>query len=113
MSFNSTSIRATWDTLRSLPSASIVVGYTSIGTALTKVGRIVHILNTTDAALMFSWDGRSDHFVLPAGGYMVIDLTTNQSGSDGFFLPVGSRLYVKQIGAPSTGSVYFSLVFSI
>jgi hypothetical protein len=106
------SIRAAWAPLRSLPFGSILNTYVGVGTALNTPVRIIHILNNTDALLMFSWDGIKDNFVLPPGGYMVIDLTTNQSGINGFFLPGSKRLYVKQISAPSTGSVYFSLVYS-
>ena len=107
------SVRAAWAPLRSLGFASIAAGYTGVGTSLNTPVRIVHVLNATDASLMFSWDGVSDHFVLPAGGYMVIDLTTNQGNNGGgFFLPGSKRLYTKRIGVPGSGSVYFSLVYS-
>lgn len=114
MAYND-SVRAAWAPLRSLIWSSIGATYVGVGTSLNTPVRIVHILNTTDAALTFSWDGVDDHFVLPAGGYMVIDLTTNRSGAGnggGFFLPGAKRLYVKQLGVPSFGYVYFSLVYS-
>jgi hypothetical protein len=106
------SVRAAWAPLRSLAFGSIAAGYAGVGTSITTPVRIVHILNTTDASLTFSWDGITDHFVLPAAGYMVIDLTTNQVGGGGFFLPGAKRLYVKRLGIPTGGSVYFSLVYS-
>ena len=106
------SVRAAWAPLRSLAFGSILATYVGVGTSLNTPVRIVHILNTTNAALMFSWNGIDDHFVLPTGGYMVIDLTTNQTNGGGFYLPGAKRLYVKQIGVPGSGSVYFSLVYS-
>ena len=106
------SVRAAWAPLRSLAFGSIGATYTGVGTTITTPVRIVHVLNTTNAALMFSWDGNTDHFVLPTGGYMVIDLTTNQVNGGGFYLPGAKRLYVKQLGVPGSGSVYFSLVYS-
>lgn len=112
MAYND-SIRAAWAPLRSLGFAATGATYVGVGTALNTPVRIVHILNTTDALMSFSWDGLVDHFVLPAGGYMVIDLTTNQGNNGGgFFLPGSKRLYVKRIGVPGSGSIYFSLVYS-
>lgn len=106
------SVRAAWAPLRSLAFGSIGATYTGVGTSLNTPVRIVHVLNATDASLMFSWNGIDDHFVLPNGGYMVIDLTTNQVNGGGFYLPGAKRLYVKQLGVPGSGSVYFSLVYS-
>ena len=109
------SIRAAWAPLRSLGVAATGAAYVGVGTTLSTPVRIIHVLNTTDAVMMFSWDGVTDHFVLPANGYMVIDLTTNQGNNGGgFFLPGSKRLYVKQVTAPvlPTGSIYFSLVYS-
>jgi hypothetical protein len=106
------SVRANWAPLRSLIWSSVGAAYVGVGTSLNTPVRIVHVLNNTDALLTFSWDGINDHFVLPAAGYMVIDLTTNQVGAGGFYLPGAKRLYVKQNGVPSTGYVYFSLVYS-
>lgn len=113
MAIYNDSVRAAWSPLRSLAFGSIGAAYVGVGTALTTPVRIVHVLNTTDVTLIFSWDGVADHFVLPSNGYMVIDLTTNKLSSSGFFLPGAKRLYVKQeTGAPSAGKVYFSLVYS-
>lgn len=90
---------------------AIGVGYTGIGTATTKPGISYIIQNLTDADLQFSWNGVDDHFPLAAGSQYVQDIGANgPKNIDLIALPVGSRLYVKQIGAPTTGSVYFSIV---
>ena len=95
--------------LRSLAFGAIGVNYAPIGLALSHPSRLMLIQNLTDATLMFSIDGLLDHFVLPANGYIVNDITANKVTDDGFFLAVGQRLYVKQIGVPTSGAVYFSV----
>jgi len=97
----------------SLAFGSIVAGYTQIGTPFAHPIRIMMVQNLTDVLLQFSFDGSVDHFVLPAGGQMIIDATANQlSNVAGFFLSVGTKLSVKRIGTPSSGAVYLSTFYA-
>lgn len=105
------SIRMLADPVRSLAFGSMSGAYMGVGTALGHPARILFVQNLTDAQLMFSLDGINDHFPLPANGYVVLDITTNQTISQAFYLSVGQRLYVKEIGVPSTGSVYFTVFY--
>lgn len=98
------------DAVRTLAAASVLAGYTAIGTPLDSPGRIYFIQNLTDALLMFSYDGVNDHFPLPSNGFKIEDVCANQiSGAPGFFIAVGTQFYVKQVGVPTTGSVYLSV----
>lgn len=104
------SIRFTPETLRSLAFGSIGAGYAAIGTAIENPIRIFYLQNWTDANLMFSFDGVNDHMPLSVGGFVVIDITANKPAmSSGFYLAKGDLVYVKRIGAPTTGSVYLSV----
>ena len=96
------------ETLRSLAYTSIGASYMGIGTALTQPARIIQIQNLTDASLLFSFDGISDHLLLPFNGFILLDVTTNKIEERGFFIAEGTRIYVKESGTPSTGSVYVS-----
>ena len=107
----SQAIRLVHEAARSLAFGSIAAGYTGVGTAITNPVRILHVQNLTDELLMFSYDGVNDHFPLPTSGYMVLDITANKSTSQGYYLAEGTRLYVKQIGVPSSGSVYVTVYY--
>lgn len=100
------------DLVRSLGFASIVVGYTAIGTQLSHPTRIFMMQNLTDAELMFSFDGVNDHFVLAASGFILLDVTTNDIDGSGFFISKGSQLMVKRIGTPTKGNVYLSTFYA-
>lgn len=103
--------RIIFDDVRSLAFGSIVAGYTAVGTALGFPSRIIFIQNLTDALLMFSFDGTSDNFPLPAGGFILLDVTSNKAKNDAFFMSEGDILHVKRVGTPTTGSVYFSNMY--
>ena len=104
-------ISAKFDTIRSLGFASIGAAYMGVGTAIAHPARLLYIINSTNANLMFSFDGVNDHLALPENGYFWLDLTANKADESGFFLGEGHRLYVKEIGTPTSGSVYFTIVY--
>lgn len=107
----SLAVRFQAETVRTLAFGSIGVGYTGVGTAMTRPIRFFVMQNLTDAQLMFSFDGVNDHIPLPSSGYLVLDISSNQTFGQGFYLAEGARLYVKQIGAPTSGNVYFSAFY--
>lgn len=97
---------------RSIAFGSISGSYTGIGSAYNHPVRLYMLQNFTDAALQFSWDGVNDHFPLPAGGSMIIDITSNKSTPGGMFAASeGDRTYVKTLDTPSSGSVYLSIFY--
>lgn len=109
----SLAIRLLCEPLRSLGFASIGAAYIGIGTAIISAARILHIQNLTDKTLLFSFDGINDHFPLAANGYLLLDITSNKTVPQGFFLPEGQRIYVKEsaAGAPIAGSVYVTIFY--
>lgn len=108
---SSLAIRFAAEALRSIAFGSISASYMGIGTALANPARQLFLQNLTDATLMFSFDGVNDHFPLPASGFLLLDLTANKTIQQGWFLAEGQRLYVKELGTPTTGSVYFSVFY--
>ena len=105
------SIRMRAEPVRSLAAGSIGAAYMGVGTAITNPARMILIQNLTDESVMFSLNGVDDNFPLPASGLFILDITSNVSLSQGFFLAQGDRLYVKQLGVPTTGSVYFTVFY--
>jgi len=102
----SLAIRLVPDTAKTLAHGSIGASYLGVGTAFEHPVRILMIQNLTDASLMFSFDGINDHVPLPREGFILLDITANKAAEHGFYIAEGTRIYVKQISAPTTGSVY-------
>lgn len=98
-------------TITGLTIAAAGASYSGIGTAMTHPIRMFLLQNLTDAALMFSLDGISDHFPLPPNGYMLLDITANKTITTGYFLAEGQRLYVKELATPTDGSVYLTVFY--
>ena len=108
MSQSTLSVRMLAEVIRSLAFGAISGAYMGIGGGFLFPSRLLVIQNLTDAQLMFSFDGVNDHLTLPASSNIVLDVTTNQSLTQGNYWSVGTRVYVKEIGMPSSGSVYIT-----
>lgn len=107
----SRSIRLVPETARSLAHGSIGAAYMGVGTSFTKPIRILVIQNLTDVSLMFSFDGINDHVPLPTSGYLLLDVTSNKAREDGLYFSEGTRIYVKEVGTPTSGSVYVTTFY--
>lgn len=104
-------IRMLFEAQRSVTAAEIGSSYIPVDTPIDHPARIIHIQNLTDVTLQFSFDGVNDHFPLPANGFLLLDISSDTTPEQAFFLAKNSSLYVKEIGNPTTGSVYFSVMY--
>jgi len=104
-------IKLAVESVRSLAFGSIDAGYTGVGTAISSPARILHIQNLTDVTLMFSYDGVYDHFPMAMNSFLLLDITTNKAREQGYYLADGTRIYVKRVGVPTTGSVYVTVYY--
>ena len=113
MSVSTTSTYLGIDTCKILGCASIGAGYTAIGTPSDYEGRFILLQNWTAGDLMFSDDPLNTvgKFPLKAGDKVILDISSDQTYTRGLFWPVGATLYVKQITAPVSGSVYLSIFY--
>lgn len=101
------------EALRSLAADDIDTTYVAVGTPLANPCRIFKIDNQTNALLIGSFNSRTDHFVLPTGSFILIDVTTNEILSEGFYISKGSEIGVRyDSDAPTTGAVYVSAFYS-
>ena len=101
------------EALRTLAFGSVAAGYTSVGTPLVNPAQILILQNSTDAEVMFSFDGVTDHLALNPAQALVIDIAANKTQTDGFFLAEGEVLFVKRIDIPTTGAVYFTNFYGL
>jgi hypothetical protein len=104
-------IRLACEPVRSMGFVTIGAGYLPIGTRLNHPARIMFLQNLTDATLMFSVDGTNDHFPLATMGYLLLDITSNKTVSQGLYMAEGQNIYVKQLGVPLNGSVYLTYFY--
>jgi len=106
------SIDARFDAYRSLAFGSISGSFAAVGSALTHLGRILHLVNNTNADMIFSFDGTTNNVYLPAGSFALYDFQANAEPNTVFFSSIGTQIYVKQAsGAPTSGAVYAMLVY--
>lgn len=107
----SLSIRLLCEPVRSLAAASISGTYMGIGTAMSQPIRMFFMQNLTDETVMVSLNGIDDNFPLAENGFILLDIASNKTNDQGFFLAEGQRVYVKQLGVPTTGSVYLTTFY--
>ena len=100
------------DPLRTLAYTSITSSYTNIGAPLAHPTRILYVENQTDVLCIFSFNASTDHFALPSGGFLLLDVTTNELPAEGFYISVGTQMAVRTSGSPSTGDIYVSVFYA-
>ena len=107
MSLPNTAIRLYPEALRTLAFGSISGTYAKLGSPLINPARVLYFFNTTDVLVTFSFDGSTDHFIIPTDTGFVFDITSNKSLQGGVCcVAQNTQIYVK--GSPSLGSVYLT-----
>lgn len=103
---------ATIDSLRNLGFAAIGAAYAAVGSAAVKPIRIICFTNGTDADMIFTDDLTKNKLFVAAGSFKLFDISTNRDTFDSMLvLNAGSQYYVKQVTAPSKGSVYIEMIY--
>ncbi len=102
------------ETLRTLAFGSITANYVAVGAVLANPISSYKISNDTDVNLLISYDGVNDHEFIASNSFILFDIGANKSTrAEGLFLSQGDRIFVKQeVGAASSGTVYFSAYFA-
>ena len=100
------------ETLRTVLFGAISGTYAALGTPLEHSAHAIILQNLTDTTMVFSWNGTNDHQVLAAGTSLVLDVTANKTSSAGaFYIAKSTQFWVKQLTAPSSGSVYLTALY--
>ncbi len=86
---------------RVIAAASIGSSYTVVGSTFGRGVTLLIIISTLDQDVQLSLDGTNDWVPLVASGTLVLDEKTN-----GGVLAGWRGVYVKEIGNPTTGSLY-------
>lgn len=105
-----------FDSLRSLAYTGISGTYAAVGSALTVNPRIICFTNKTQGDVIFSVDSSNanGNLIVPAGSFKLFDLTANMvpGKDDNFVIAEGTQFYVKQVSAPTSGSVYIEILYA-
>lgn len=108
---NYLALRAAAETVRTAAFGSITGSLTALGTAYLHPVRIYSFTNGTDAVINVSWDGANINFSILPGNSLVLDICANQSNPDGLYMAKGGTTYISYATAPTSGSVYLSLIY--
>lgn len=109
----SLAIKVLPEAVRSLAFGSISGTYAGVGNPLSNPSRIILFQNMTDSLLMVSFDGITDHLPIASQGFVLLDVTANKTVSQGFYIAEGTRFYVKQVVAPTSGTFYITTFYGI
>lgn len=108
----SLAIRMLPETLRTLAYTGITGAYATVGTPFAHPISIFLFQNQTDQLSFVSLDGVNDHFAVPSAGFILFDLTTNKTLSQGIFFSEGTQVYVRAPGSlPSLNGVSLSVLY--
>jgi hypothetical protein len=97
--------------LRSLDSATLSGSYLPLGTPLINPIRIVKFTNNSNVAVTISWDGVTDHEFLPAGSFLLLDISSNKEAMRPFDISAHTQFSIK--GAAGVGLIYVSAYFGL
>jgi hypothetical protein len=88
-----------------MAAASVGVTYSLVGTTFGAGVINLLIVSTLDQPVQISLDGTTDFIPIPAGATLIIDLKSNYVALGGW-----RGVYVKEIGNPTTGSLYVGAI---
>lgn len=112
MSLYSLAIRWRPEELRSLAFGSVGASYAAIGSPLENPALNYKISNLTDANILVSFDGLTNHDVVAANGFVLYDVQSNHGKGAALALRKGSQVYIKrESAAPTTGNVYLTVFY--
>lgn len=113
MSQYSLAIRFKPEALRSLAFGSVGAGYTALGTPMDNPVISFCIDNDTDANIIVSFDGSTDHMFIAANGYKLYDVQANHGKGLAMALAQETQVYVKrESSAPTSGNVYLTIFYA-
>lgn len=92
------------------PFASLGASYSLIGTISSSPARIVKMTNTTNKDVLISYDGTTNHDILPANSFVLYDISSNSGIKNVLVLPEGTSIYAKYVDIPTEGAVYMTII---
>ena len=105
--------RVVFDAVREIAFGSVSGSYASVGAPLSDHVRLIDFNNGMDQDLYISFDGVTDHLRIANNSFKLFDLSANKVKDDGFFLPVGTQIYVKEVDSSvTTGDFWVEVLYA-
>lgn len=103
--------RLAFEALRSVAASSFDGTYKTLGAVMAHPIRIFKITNNSNVDVTVSFDGgTTDHEYVPAGSFLLLDVSSDRVAQCEFVLAKGTQVSVK--GSAGTGSVYLSTYYA-
>lgn len=99
------------EALRSRLSTSFDSTYQTLGVPLVHPIRMFKFTNTTASDVLVSFDGVTDHEIVPASSFMLIDISSNRVWDAEYVLSAQTQVYVNGTLGVS-GSIYLSTYYA-
>lgn len=62
--------------------------------------------------MLISFDGTTDNLIVPAGSFVLYDVTTNREEAITYFVfAAGTQAFIKYVSAPSSGTIYLECLY--
>jgi len=95
------------EALRVRESSGFNGAYQALGTPLSYACCLVKIVNNSNVLVTISWDGITDHDVVPGNSFALYDVCSDAGSQRGLYVAQGTQFWVKgSAGVLNTGSVY-------
>lgn len=97
-----------FQTLQTLSHSSIGTSFSTVGNPFSNALRMFRLINNTDADMIFTTSSvdSTGQFFVPAGSYVLYDVTTNSGFMATAAVQANTQFYVKYSTAPSKNAVW-------
>jgi hypothetical protein len=94
--------------LQTLAHGSITTSYVAVGSAFSSALRMFRIINNTDGDMIFTTDPTvsAGQFFVPAGSFVLYDISANSDSNSFLKLKGNTQFYVKYSTSPSKNDVW-------
>ena len=100
-----------FEALRSTAASTFTGSDQTLGAVMAHPIRIFTLTSTCNVDVTVSYDGgTTDHEIIPAGSFLLIDVTSDRVWDCEFALAQGVQVSVK--GSAGTGSIYLSTYYA-
>lgn len=99
------------EALRSVAATSFNGTYIPLGIPIVFPARMMKFTNTSASDILISFDGVTDHEIIPASTFLVLDISSNRVWDCEFCLPAKTQVYISGAVQP-TGKIYLSSYYA-
>lgn len=92
--------------LRTIDSATLTGTYQPIGIPLSFACCLIKFVNNSTTLITISWDGVTDHDIIPANSFALYDICSDAGSTRGLYIAQGTQFFAK--AAAGSGLLYIT-----